>query len=97
MRYLGMAIGGIMLACGGCVVRQPVPVAMPASEAAPAPAAENCREFQETVIVGGVRRPAYGTTCQQPDGSWKIASSAAPSAPPEAAAPYPYPYPAYPA
>jgi hypothetical protein len=100
MKYLGVAIGGIMLTCSGCVVHQPVPVAVPDSEAAPAPAAQNCREFQETVVVGGVRQPAYGTTCQQPDGSWKIASSAAPSAPRAAAAapyPYPYPYPAYPA
>jgi hypothetical protein len=102
MRYLGMAVGGLMLSCSGCVVHQPVPVAIPApaSEAAPAPAAQNCREFQNTVIVGGVRQQAYGTTCQQPDGSWKIASSqAASEAPAAATAPYPvYPaYPAYPA
>src|ERR1700676_5296174 len=101
MKFLGVAIGGMMLACSGCVVHQPVPVAVaaPAGEAASAPAAQNCREFQNTVIVGGVRQPAYGTTCQQPDGSWQIASPPAASAPPAAAAapyPYPYPYPAYP-
>jgi hypothetical protein len=100
MRFLGVAIGGLALACSGCVVHQPVPVAMPApaSEAAPDATAQNCREFQNTVIVGGVRQQAYGTTCQQPDGSWKIASSPAVSEPPAvAAAPYPYPvYPPYP-
>ena len=31
-----------------------------------------CREFQQTVTVGGKTQDAYGTACQQPDGSWKI-------------------------
>jgi len=31
-----------------------------------------CREFQQTVVVGGQRQSAYGTACRQPDGSWKI-------------------------
>ncbi|WP_455372475.1 RT0821/Lpp0805 family surface protein [Limibacillus halophilus] len=31
-----------------------------------------CREFQQTIIVGGKAEEAYGTACQQPDGSWKI-------------------------
>ena len=31
MRFLGVAIGGLALACSGCVVHQPVPVAMQAS------------------------------------------------------------------
>lgn len=31
-----------------------------------------CREFQNTVTVGGRREEAYGTACRQPDGSWKI-------------------------
>lgn len=29
------------------------------------------REYQTTVIIGGVERGAYGTACLQPDGSWK--------------------------
>ena len=33
-----------------------------------------CREFQQTVIVGGREQEAYGTACQQPDGSWEIVS-----------------------
>lgn len=31
-----------------------------------------CREFQQTVTVGGQKQQAYGRACQQPDGSWKI-------------------------
>jgi len=31
-----------------------------------------CREFQQTIYVGGKAEEAYGTACQQPDGSWKI-------------------------
>ena len=31
-----------------------------------------CREFQQTVVVGGQREQAYGTACRQPDGTWKI-------------------------
>jgi len=31
-----------------------------------------CREFQQTVTVGGKTEEAYGTACRQPDGSWQI-------------------------
>lgn len=31
-----------------------------------------CREFQQTVTVGGKTQKAYGTACRQPDGSWQI-------------------------
>lgn len=31
-----------------------------------------CREYQQTVIIGGEEQQAYGTACRQPDGSWKI-------------------------
>ena len=34
-----------------------------------------CREFSQTVTVGGQTEDAYGTACRQPDGSWKIVSS----------------------
>ena len=33
-----------------------------------------CREFQQTVTVGGSTEEAYGTACRQPDGSWQIVS-----------------------
>lgn len=33
-----------------------------------------CREFQQTVTIGGREQRAYGTACRQADGSWKIQS-----------------------
>ena len=34
-----------------------------------------CREFQQTVYIGGKEESAYGTACQQPDGSWEIVNN----------------------
>jgi hypothetical protein len=34
-----------------------------------------CREFQQSVTVGGRTEQAYGTACEQPDGSWEIVST----------------------
>ena len=34
-----------------------------------------CREFQQTVTIGGKTEQAYGTACRQPDGSWEIVNS----------------------
>jgi surface antigen len=31
-----------------------------------------CREYQQTVTVGGETQDAYGTACRQPDGSWQV-------------------------
>lgn len=31
-----------------------------------------CREFHETVTIGGKTQEAYGTACRQPDGTWRI-------------------------
>lgn len=31
-----------------------------------------CREYQQTVNVGGKMEQAYGKACRQPDGSWMI-------------------------
>lgn len=31
-----------------------------------------CREFTQTVKVGGKSQEAFGTACRQPDGSWKL-------------------------
>ena len=33
-----------------------------------------CREFQQTITVGGKQEQSYGTACRQSDGSWKIVS-----------------------
>ena len=31
-----------------------------------------CREFQQTITVGGQSQQGYGTACRQPDGSWEM-------------------------
>jgi surface antigen len=33
-----------------------------------------CREFQQTVTIGGKAESAYGTACRQQDGTWKVVS-----------------------
>ncbi len=33
---------------------------------------QTCREFQQTITVGGQQQSGYGTACRQPDGSWQI-------------------------
>lgn len=39
------------------------------------PQNQYCREFQQTIVVGGRTQQGYGTACRQPDGSWQIAGS----------------------
>ncbi len=34
-----------------------------------------CREFQQTVTIDGKAEHAYGTACQEPDGSWKMVNN----------------------
>ena len=34
-----------------------------------------CREFQQTVTIGGESQEAYGTACRQADGQWEIQQS----------------------
>jgi len=31
-----------------------------------------CRQFTQTIVVGGKMESAYGTACRQPDGNWKL-------------------------
>lgn len=31
-----------------------------------------CREFAQTIVVGGKMESAYGHACRMPDGSWKL-------------------------
>lgn len=31
-----------------------------------------CREYQQTITVGGKSQQGHGTACRQPDGSWQI-------------------------
>ena len=37
-------------------------------------AGQYCREYQQTITVGGQTEQGYGTACRQPDGAWKIVS-----------------------
>jgi len=32
-----------------------------------------CREYTQTIVVGGQSQEGYGKACRQPDGTWKIA------------------------
>lgn len=36
------------------------------------PQGEYCREYTQTIVVGGNREEGYGRACRQPDGSWRI-------------------------
>ena len=38
------------------------------------PDSRYCREYQQTVVIGGRTEEAYGTACRQPDGTWRIES-----------------------
>jgi surface antigen len=33
-----------------------------------------CREYTQTITIGGETHQSYGTACRQPDGSWKTVS-----------------------
>ena len=35
-----------------------------------------CREFTQTIHVNGVPQKAYGTSCRQPDGTWRVVTPA---------------------
>jgi hypothetical protein len=47
----------------------PVADATPPQAAAPG----SCRKFQQAIKLDGRSVMAYGTACQQPDGTWRIA------------------------
>lgn len=34
-----------------------------------------CRQYKQTITVGGEPQTAYGTACRQPDGTWAIQSA----------------------
>ena len=33
---------------------------------------EYCREYEQSVTIGGETQQAYGTACRQPDGNWRL-------------------------
>ncbi len=37
-----------------------------------APDGQYCREFQQTIVVGGQQEQGFGKACRQPDGSWQV-------------------------
>jgi hypothetical protein len=55
-----------------CVAEATPSPQLAAVQPVPAPAQQDCREFNTSVAIGGQQQPAYGTACLQPDGSWKI-------------------------
>lgn len=60
-----------------------VPTYLPAPTPAPAPTTPvtgYCREYQDTISVGGTAVPAYGTACLQPDGAWELQPGTTPTA-----------------
>ncbi len=44
----------------------------PTKQGTKASTGEYCREFQQTVVIGGQQEDAYGVACRQPDGSWEV-------------------------
>lgn len=32
----------------------------------------HCREYHQTIVVGGRAQEGYGTACRQPDGTWRV-------------------------
>ena len=36
------------------------------------PEGRYCREYTQTVLIGGEQHTAYGTACRRPDGTWEI-------------------------
>ncbi|NNE84037.1 MAG: glycine zipper 2TM domain-containing protein [Alphaproteobacteria bacterium] len=46
----------------------------PVREGTQASSGSYCREYQTTVTIGGREERAFGTACQQPDGSWEVVS-----------------------
>ena len=36
------------------------------------PTGQYCREFTQTINVGGQSQKAYGTACREPDGTWRV-------------------------
>lgn len=41
-----------------------------------------CREFNQTVTIGGQQQQAWGTACRQADGSWRLQRAATAEVPP---------------
>jgi surface antigen len=33
---------------------------------------EDCREYEQQIIIGGQMEIGYATACRQPDGRWQV-------------------------
>ncbi|MDP9196081.1 MAG: RT0821/Lpp0805 family surface protein [Pseudomonadota bacterium] len=44
----------------------------PVREGYDRPTGAYCREYQQTINVGGRTERGYGTACRQPDGTWQV-------------------------
>ena len=64
-----------------------------AQHAAQHTTAQYCREYQQTVVTGGMTQAAFGTACLQADGSWEIVTPAVASGQPVVRTPAYQPYP----
>lgn len=38
------------------------------------PGGDYCREYAQTVTIGGQQQRGFGTACRQPDGTWRVVS-----------------------
>jgi surface antigen len=66
------ALTAILLLTGCTYYYYPAPVATPVQHDSQAAASSDCREFRQTVMIGGQPHQATGQACPQPDGTWKI-------------------------
>ncbi|MBV9523542.1 MAG: hypothetical protein JO010_12150 [Alphaproteobacteria bacterium] len=56
----------------GTVTAPPPPPAGTRTATPSAPGQRECREFEQTIAIAGETRQAYGITCRQADGTWRI-------------------------
>ena len=72
---IGNSIGNGMDNANRAAAQPAMVLASP--QAAPqAPVNNNCREFTQTITVGGRPQQAYGTACRQADGTWQVVQPA---------------------
>lgn len=67
------------------------PTAQPNASAAAA--GPTCREFRQTITIGGEAKEGFGLTCLQPDGTWRIENGPGVGPPPETSLTAPPPAP----
>lgn len=63
----------VIYAAPPVIYQQPVQAA-PTSDVYRASNGQYCREYQSTIRVGGQYQNSYGTACQDPDGTWRVAN-----------------------